>query len=337
MGAQFVGFYIILVAVVGIAYLAAQVIFWLARRTAHPPAEVRDAGRAPRAPVAHPPADAPDYRQFVRAAGAGWLRAANDEPDRNPHVSVCGPTGSGKSTLVLAMLARRAGHLVICTPKNARDDAWGGFPAVRLGFDGQGADWSGIGAAIKAVYLEMWRRNTDDAAPRTPLTLVIDEYTTTMAKLPALREHVMDMWTMGRSVGVRLVTMAPETNVKAWGIEGRGDVRDNILFIELDEQRRGAMYRWGKAPQPIDTDDVLRIAAEGLEPARVWVPGAMDSAMDSAIAPHSAPAPDSIAWEDAVRRLAAEGKSTRTIRAEIGGDYNRIVELAREGRTLRPA
>lgn len=53
------------------------------------------------------------------------------------------------------------------------------------------------------------------------------------------------------------------------------------------------------------------------------------SATDSAIAPSE---PDSIAWAERVRDLAAEGYSTREIREMLGGDYNRIVKLAREGR-----
>lgn len=59
---------------------------------------------SPRAAPAEPsPADGHPLDPRV------WLRAVNDEPDRTPHLAVAGPTGSGKSTLVLAILAARAG------------------------------------------------------------------------------------------------------------------------------------------------------------------------------------------------------------------------------------
>lgn len=276
-------------------------------------------------------------------AGPDWLRHINDMPDVNPHLAVCGPTGSGKSTLVLAALRQRPGQFVIATPKNAVDDPWGGFPAARLAFSREGVDWSNIGAAIELVYDEWLRRNIDGDAPRTPLTLVIDEYVTIIDKLPALKSKVIDLWAMGRSVGIRLIVLGTEVNVKAWGIEGRGDVRGNLLFIETRPDKSAAMYRWGSERETIDTSAVPKLAAGPIHRDRVWVPDVSGDAIDAAmIAQYSATiagiaeprkhsmSPDE--WAQQVREMAENGMSTRNIRKALGGDYNEIVRLAREAR-----
>lgn len=323
-------------------------------KQAAPQRPQQDAPPAPRsAPVRGAPA--PDYAALWGSAmGQGidtWLHAVNDEPDRNPHTAVCGPTGSGKTTLVLAALHQRPGKLVICTPKNAADDAWGGFPAVRLGWsEERGADWRQIDAAIRLVHKEWARRNADGSAPREWLTLVIDEYVTTLGALPQLRNLVIDLWSMGRSVKIRVVVLGTEVNVKAWGIEGRGDVRGNLLFIECAADRTARMCRWGSPPQEIDVRDVRGLAAGPLDAGRVWYPGAMESAtssaMDSTIAPDSAlysgtstPEPDSATWVAAVRQLAISVNpdtnrlySTREIQRRLSGNYNRVVELTRMAR-----
>jgi energy-coupling factor transporter ATP-binding protein EcfA2 len=213
-----------------------------------------------------------------------WFRAFNEMPDVNPHVAVCGPSGSGKSTLVLAALHQRPGQLVICTPKNVVDDPWGGFPCARLTFDAEGVHWDEINAAVSLVYDEWLRRNADGSAPRTPLTLVIDEYATVIDKLPTARnratgreipgvkDKVLDLWSMGRSVGIRVVTLGTEVNVKAWGIEGRGDIRGNLLFIETAPDKSAVMYRWGGERQAIETRHIRQLAVGLLDPARLWLP-----------------------------------------------------------------
>lgn len=198
-----------------------------------------------------------------------WLERANGQPDKTPHLAVTGPSGSGKTTLVLAALADRAGDLVICTPKAARTDPWGGFPTVRLRI--ADLSYAPIAAAVADVYQEMLRRNARDDTDGAWLTLVVDDYSTVAAEVPSVRPHILRMLTLGRSCRVRVVLLDTETNVKAWGIEGRGEARQNLLFIECEEDTHHAtMYRWGKAPQWLDTARVLELSGRANLRSRAW-------------------------------------------------------------------
>lgn len=170
---------------------------------------------APAVSYAPPP---PDYGAALDTApmladaplsAAEWLRLLNDERDFVPHLAICGPSGSGKSTLALALIGARAGELVICTPKNAADDPWGGFPAVRLvyGADGE-PSFAAIGDAIEAVYRELNARNMHGDRPRAPLTLVVDELTSVLWELRGrdLQARLIRLWLMGRSVNIQQST-----------------------------------------------------------------------------------------------------------------------------------
>lgn len=199
-----------------------------------------------------------------------WFDRANQQPDRTPHLAATGPSGSGKTTLILALLQDRPGRFVIVTPKSRRADPWGGLPVVRL--RPEDMSFSVIGEAVEAVYTEMLRRNAEDADVDDDwLTLVVDEYSTVIGKLPALKEKVLDMITLGRSARIRVIILATETNVKAWGWEGRGEARANVLFIECEEDTyRAWLFRWGKEREEIDTRQLPQIAARPLSETRLW-------------------------------------------------------------------
>jgi energy-coupling factor transporter ATP-binding protein EcfA2 len=201
-----------------------------------------------------------------------WLDRVNNQPDRVPHLAASGPSGSGKTTLILAALHQRPGRFVIVTPKSKRADPWGGLPVIRLRTEDMG--FAPIGSAIEAVYAEMLRRNAENADVEDDwLTLVIDEFSTVIGKLPELKEKVLDLVTLGRSSRIRVIILATETNVKAWGWEGRGEARHNVLFIECEEEtHRAVMFRWGKIHEHMDTRWVPRMANHPLPMSRWWNP-----------------------------------------------------------------
>ena len=289
-------------------------------------------------------AAAPDYAAALAddpdapLSAEEWLRLLNDEPNVIPHLAAYGPSGAGKSTFILALLSRRPGQLVITTLKNAADDPWGGFPAVRLGFraeeDGRvEPDWTNIGAAIEAVYREVNLRHADGARPRDPLTLVIDELTATIAALGATRivPRLIHMWLTARSVGVRLIVMDPTANVKGWGLEGRGDVRESIGFVRLDRDRSALFgdleeVRAGDGVW-LDTAEVPALAAQGLDGGRVWVPPPLGTA------PSTTPT-TSLEIVNDVREYLADnpGASQREIEEAVfgytGGDAYKQVKKA---------
>jgi hypothetical protein len=105
----------------------------------------------------------------------------------------------------LVLLRYRSGSFMITTPKARSTDPSGEFEAVRRRMDlgRRGVDWGPIARAIADVHFEMIRRNAlDTIAQEQPITLVIDELTTTLAAVPALTPKVIELWTMGASATV---------------------------------------------------------------------------------------------------------------------------------------
>ncbi len=204
-----------------------------------------------------------------------WLAWTNDD-ESAPHLGVIGPTRAGKTTLVLAALGRRKGDLVIATPKSKETDPWGGFVAVRLHYANDTADFTPLADVVRQVHREMLRRNAEQTiGQEQPLTLVLDEFTTLAAEQPAIRPLVLQLWTMGASAKIRVVVVAPEVNVRAWGIEGRGDVRENLIFARVAPDRSAQMFRIDQqgrpiAPRRIDTRTVKQLADQAVLSFRVW-------------------------------------------------------------------
>jgi hypothetical protein len=136
---------------------------------------------------------------------------------------------------------------------------------------------------IAQVHFEMLRRNAENTiAQDDRLTLVIDEFATTIASAPEVRQYVLDLWLMGASSKIRVIVLAPEVNVKAWGIEGRGDVRDNLLFAKVAPDRTVQMGRLdgqGRLvnPRHLDTRSVVQLAAQAQLSFRAW-PGLSETA-----------------------------------------------------------
>lgn len=227
------------------------------------------------APVIYAP-PAPDFLPSDHTPIREWMGRINHQPDKTPHLAVTGPSGSGKTTFVLSVLADRPGRLVIATPKAQRTDPWGGFPAVRL--NAADMSYAPLGSAIKAVYAEMLRRNAQNSETTDDwLTLAIDDYSTVVGELPDLKPTILRMLTLGRSVRIRLVIIDTETNVKAWGIEGRGEARNNLIYVELEEDTHAArMFRWKERERPatLDVAAVPGIVAQARLTGRAWLPSA---------------------------------------------------------------
>jgi hypothetical protein len=246
---------------------------------------------------------------------------------------------------VLATLATRPGRIVICTPKSQRADPWGGFPAVRLRREDM--SFVPIAVAINAVYREMLRRNAAEADVEDDwLTLVVDEYSTVIGKIPEASSQVLDLVTMGRSSRIRVVLLATELNVKAWGWEGRGEARHNCLFVECEEEtHRAVMFRWGKAREPIDTVRIPGLAERAKLAERAWAPPASNVPVEVAATVESAASaapvmPAVRAWTDqhvqvAIWLSSNPKISTREIARRLfngnsGGDWSRKAQALRD-------
>jgi hypothetical protein len=209
-------------------------------------------------------------------APAEWLRACNDDPTA-PHLGIVGPTQHGKTTFALALIGRRPGDLVITTTK---DDAWAGAevirPSIQLGEQKGIIDWAPIAEAVRRVHFEMLRRNVQHDTSAPPLTLVIDEFTTTLGNISReTRDQIVEIWSMGASCGVRMIVIAQEVNARAWGLEGRRDVLNNLLFARVETGRLWTLGRLDPnggllSPCPLDTHSLVALAAEAQLMDRGW-------------------------------------------------------------------
>jgi hypothetical protein len=209
---------------------------------------------------------------------AEWFAACNDDPTA-PHLGVIGPTQLGKTTFALALAGRRAGAFVVTTTK---DDAWASAdvtrPAIRL--DQGLVDWAPVTEAIGAVHFEMLRRYGERDTQAPTLTLIIDEFTTTLANIPPkAKQQITEIWSMGAAASIRTIVIAQEVNARAWGLEGRRDILGNLLFARVSTGRLWALGRLDPNgglfdPRPLDTARLVALATEARLAGRGWrVPG----------------------------------------------------------------
>lgn len=207
-----------------------------------------------------------------------WLGAVNDDQTA-PHLGVVGPTRLGKTTFVLAVLGRRAGLLVITTPKSKDADPWGGALAVRLriDLDARLVDWTPIENAIDGVHFEMLRRNATNTAKDAPrLNLIVDELSTTLANCARkTKSQILELWNMGAGANINVIVCDPEVNATAWGIQGRRDILGNLIFAQVSPGRRWGLGRIdpnGRLLDPLslDTAPLLTLAREAQLGGREW-------------------------------------------------------------------
>lgn len=309
------------------------------------PAPLPAQAAEPEVPTVRPPLSA-----------AEWLYAANDDPTL-PHLGIVGPTRLGKTTFACATLGRRRGQFVITTPKAEDSDPWDGFPAVRLAYDlaARVADWRPIADAIGQVHFEMLRRNaTNSILSSDWINLVVDEFSTTIANIAAARQQVIDLLLMGASARIRVVLISPDVNVRAWGIEGRRDVIDNLVFAKVQTGRLWSLGRIdanGRLIDPValDTRQVLTLAGDAQLAGRAW--GGL-SVWTPPVGGQAAPATPGQQTADQTKRpmatdaeliaLLGEGLTRTEIEARLhaqgkGLDNNRLTALrAQLGLRRRP-
>lgn len=232
-------------------------------------------------PIAAAPAP-PAAQQLAPLQPVEWLGAVNDDQTA-PHLGVVGPTRLGKTTFVLAALGRRAGLIVITTPKSKDADPWGGALAIRLRIDlaARSVDWTPIESAIDAVHFEMLRRNATNTAKDAPrLNLIVDELSTTLANCARkTKSQILELWNMGAGANINLIVCDPEVNSAAWGIQGRRDILGNLLFAKVGAGRQWSIGRLDPNgglidPRPLDTTPLLTLAGQAQLGGREWVSGA---------------------------------------------------------------
>jgi hypothetical protein len=144
------------------------------------------------------------------------------------NVIVVGVPQSGKSTLTRAFLPAlaRLGHLCLIDPHDQAND----WPWQAIG---SGRDYQAIGQALAALTDEMTRRYRQ-RGPHTSLHVVMDE-------VPSITLHCKRDWEThypqlvfeGAKANIKTWVLTQSAQVRPLGLEGKGDLRDSLLFLYL--------------------------------------------------------------------------------------------------------
>ncbi|MEO0538379.1 MAG: type IV secretory system conjugative DNA transfer family protein [Cyanobacteria bacterium P01_A01_bin.123] len=162
------------------------------------------------------------------------------EARKHPHIMLLGETGSGKTSLVEALLSLMPGEKVVVHPHYQHSD----IPGERADFDfadriiGGGRNFPEIETYMGELFQEFDERtklSKSQIRTKSRITVLIDE-------LPAIAkncsdqviEQIISLLLESRKYGIRLVLLAQSDSVKTLNIEGQGDaVREQVTYVRL--------------------------------------------------------------------------------------------------------
>lgn len=193
---------------------------------------------------------APGEQALLPAQTFDWGRF-NSEPDQFAHLAIVGPTGSGKSTLAEALATQLGGITLAIAPHRkpgdfkalgnrvycgGRNYQGGNSVEFQQLLDGTAGEVS-VTAVISCVYDEMDRRyKLLDAGEDTgPFVNVIWDET-----LAALDEAgkilvplMLKLLREARKIGIRLILLPQDDQVKSLHLDGQGAARANLSYVRL--------------------------------------------------------------------------------------------------------
>ena len=149
------------------------------------------------------------------------------------HIVIFGPTGSGKSSIIKALLRHHQEAVLLIGDPHYVPGNW---PA-RAYVVGKGRNFGEIAAAIRALVIEMNRRYRAAAEGRLNLTtiqpiyFVADELSALAENEPDAIAGLVTLAQEGRKARVFVIMTPHGQQVKTMGLEGRGDARENFAFI----------------------------------------------------------------------------------------------------------
>jgi hypothetical protein len=183
--------------------------------------------------------DAPQAQAAPALAVVPW-REWRKQAVHAHHLLVIGNTGSGKTTLVRALLTGKQGAILILDPKN-RPDKWGGIEAI--GLDDQ-AEYTRIEHALRHVLHELRQRQralNEGHEDFVPLTVVVDEAPDVAEECPTFPTVFKRVGSLGRELHISLIVLSQRRSVKALDISGDGEARDNFTKILMGGFARRAV------------------------------------------------------------------------------------------------
>lgn len=225
-----------------------------------PPVSVPTPPVVAQTPQAAPQIDMPSFE---------WLSLINDHPDKYPVLFIYGPQGTGKTTILRAILHHRGGKVVLFAVKP--DDAWE-FDHYSIGDDGT---FDETRQAMVAMLQHVKQRIADhrQGVKHDPVTVVIDDAMALRMNTQAeYDEMVKFIATVGRSYRVRLIVIMHSDRGVVAGFKGQADMLDGFIKLQLSinertEQRSAVLRRQtseGEASRNLDTSDVHELSRQPL-------------------------------------------------------------------------
>ncbi len=150
-------------------------------------------------------------------------------------IVIYGPTGSGKSSVIKALLVDRQEAEVLILDPHYQPGSWPGRATVV----GAGLAWHLIDQALDYVHAEMRRRyqilstTPRDQVNFRPLIVAVDELSALTGNIPNAGKRLFDLAQQGRKVQVWTMLTPHSTEVEQMGAQGRGDARENFAYVEM--------------------------------------------------------------------------------------------------------
>ena len=157
-----------------------------------------------------------------------------------PHIAVLGKTGSGKTKMAETMIRLTDGQIAIIDPKwkMTTPPKWGGLPAATIDDD---ASYSTIDTMLNSLWIAFRSRIVASKSRDItfePLFIVWDEINDVIEELPEQAKRLRRLARLAREYNVKLMIFPQSDRVKALGLEGHGDARENFLWLYLGDDAR---------------------------------------------------------------------------------------------------
>ena len=147
-----------------------------------------------------------------------------------------GGRGTGKTSLAKQIVAGRAQdgvEVIILDPHLGAPDSWSGYPYGQL--VGGGLDYDALYQQVEQLVAEM-RDRFQRKASIIPLLIVFDEWRDFVHERPRVASLMKKIVTKARKVGMDVILISHSRNVKALGLEGEGDLRENFKIVHTTRQ-----------------------------------------------------------------------------------------------------
>ncbi len=182
----------------------------------------------------------------------------NTERDDFPHVAIAGKTGGGKSYLAEFLATLFEGYTIAVSPHWKKGDftsadlvvGWGRNTGESAQFEHSFADIMtgqfnvSVGGFMYALLQEMDRRYQLDpvtqeymGANDPEIVVILDEFNL-YANLEGLPIITKQLLREARKVRIRLIPLVQGTEVKAMGVEGEGQLREQLTFIRVKNKAK---------------------------------------------------------------------------------------------------